>query len=148
MVVGFDISTRRLDWAWLNPHAPTVPCHRFHELGKGDIIDRTRNVVNLGLPHLMTEACLEYPYSINRQTNASLMAVLGALTNRIDRMSRVAWMTSGDLRAAIGARNNKADAHERIRDLHPLASSWDEHALDALVACQAWTTILDLQERT
>lgn len=145
MVVGFDISTRRLDWAWLEQ---SVPMHRFHELGKNDIIDRVRNVVNLGLPHEMTEACLEYPYSINRQTNASLMAVLGALTNRIDRMSRVAWMSAGDLRAAIGASNSKPAAHERIRDIHPLASGWDEHALDALVACQAWTTILDLQERT
>lgn len=144
-VVGFDISTRRLDWAWVNEYG--VPCCHVHDLGKGDIVDRIRRVCNLGLPHSMVEAAIEYPYSVNRQTNASLMAAVGALTCRIDSMARVAWVSSGDLRAAIGANNSKPSAHERIRDLHSGIGDWDEHSLDALVAAAGWTAILALQDR-
>lgn len=145
MIVGFDISTRRIDWAWLNDDEP----HRhYHDLAGPHVIDRVRCVRSLGLPPDMTEACIEYPYSVNRQTNASLMAIVGALTTRIYPEVRVAWVTSLDLRAACAAAaNTKTAAHERILDLHPLARGWDEHALDALVTCQGWTTILSLQER-
>lgn len=152
MVVGFDISTTRLDWAWimpaLGPTTAAYPMHRFHLLGpaSSDIVARVQNVVNLGLPYEMTEAVIEYPYSVNRQTNASLMAVLGALTTRVDRAARTAWVSSNDLRAAIGAANSKASAHARILELYPGVSQWNEHALDALVACHGWTTILGLQE--
>lgn len=144
MVVGFDFSTTRIDWAWV---APTGPCHSFQSLGKpsAPIVERVRAVVGLGLPYDMTYAAIEYPFS-KFGNSASLMAVLGALTTRIDRSAEVAWVSSGDLRAAIGAANKKADAAAAIRDLYGPLESWDEHALDALVACVGWTNILNLQE--
>lgn len=150
MIVGFDISTRRIDWAWISSvHGCPMCEHRDLGSGKAALIDRVQNVRYLGLPMNVTEACIEYPYSVNRQTNASLMAVVGAVTARVPSGTRVSWVSSQDLRAAIGAVNTKEAAHDAIRRLyspHVRLDQWDEHELDALVAMRGWENILNAQE--
>jgi hypothetical protein len=79
------------------------------------------------------------------------MAIMGALTTRMWPSVRVAWVTSLDLRAAVGLKNNKDAVREWAMQQSgwmPVLAAWDEHALDALVACQGWTNILNLQEQT
>lgn len=148
MIVGFDISTKRIDWAWISKVHGCPMCEN-RDLGSGELIDRVQRIRYLGLPMEVTDAVIEYPYSVNRQTNASLMAVVGALTNRMPTGTRVAWVASADLRTAIGCANTKAAAHERIRQLyspHVRLDQWDEHELDALVAMRGWENILNAQE--
>lgn len=143
-VVGVDLSTLRVNTAWMSGTGPK----RWHcDLGKGHIIDRVRRV-HMVWPATVTEIAIEYPFGRSRLGAGSLMAVVGAITKSTPSYARVAWPSSGDLRAALGARNTKDDAvralHEHVnpRDL----PGWDEHELDALVTCLGWTLILNSQD--
>lgn len=159
MIVGFDISTTRIDWAWISQIDGRPKYNTLH-LGKPNtpLIDRIRNIRGLGLPLDVTDAVIEQPFSINRNSNSSLMAVVGALTCRLDRSITVAWVSPGDLRAAVGAKNTKASAQDVVHRLicpqYPgqapdrcRLEGWSEHSLDALVACLGWTRILDQQDQ-
>lgn len=177
-IVGIDVSSRRVDLAWLEDGHP----QRWHqELGdsKTHLIDRLRTIriqwpdwipetitrpydgavfpssrVDWAPGHGMTDIAIEYPYAPQRTAIAALMATVGIITRQAPTWARVAWPSSGELRAAIGARNNKQDAHTRLWNAYPwtlgdfreIRDGWDEHELDALVACIGWTRILAAQD--
>lgn len=161
-VVGVDISTLAVHVAWLEDGKP----QRWHvDLGgsKVHVIDRIR-AIEIAWPHSMSydsydtqDVAIEFPYSVNRDTNAKLMAVLGAVTRQAPPWARVAWPSAGELRFAIGAaKNTKLDAHRALHDLchvcphsddHCILLDWNEHELDSLVACIGWTRILEAQDQ-
>ena len=148
-IVGVDISTTQIHTAWIDG---TGSPRRWHcTLGKPTtpIQDRVRNI-HMQWPPTVTEICIEYPFGRSRTGLASMMAVVGAVTKSAPSYCRVAWISSGDLRQAIGAANTKASAHGRIGWLYPGSLNgcfdWDEHELDALVACIGWTRILAAQD--
>lgn len=164
MIVGVDVSSKRIDLAWLENGKP---CRWHQELPKGHLIDRLRAIeikwptgpgVRWGRyedpqPEWDTEEiAVEMPFGQSRKSVAALMSVVGIVTRQAPPWARVAWPSSQELRAAIGARNNKTDAHNAIRwhmsdGVHQsTVEDWDEHELDALVACLGWTKILAQQE--
>ena len=158
MIVGVDVSSKRIDLSWLEDGKP----QRWHqELAKGHLIDRLRSIrvqwpsTNPTTPgHGVSDVAIEMPFGRSRASVAALMAVVGIVTKQAPPWARVAWPSAGELRAAIGARNTKASAHERIRNSyficvhepHCLLSGWNEHELDALVACMGWSAILKAQD--
>lgn len=152
-VIGFDFSTYRIDWAW--QHGSELHRRRL-ELGVSkSAIDRVQLIRGLTIPLDTEEACLEMPWGPNQSTTRKLMAVMGAITCRLPLDVRVSWIEPADLRRAIGAKNTKESAHERLHEMFPEADlggkqrwsrPWDEHELDALVAATGWTAILDDQE--
>lgn len=160
MIVGVDISTHRIDLAWLENDKP----QRWHqELGKGATIDRIRRIhvqwpavvhpfgVAIAPGASMTDVCIEEPWGRGKAL-APLHQVLGIVTRQAPSWARVAHVSSGDLRKAIGAKNTKVDAHTKLQyhlsggivGVNPIGD-WDEHELDSLVACIAWTRILGQQ---
>lgn len=171
MIVGVDVSSRRIDLAWLENGKP---CRWHQELAKGHLIDRLRSIdiqwprgsitIDYGEPHGtitseashgwdVTDVAIEYPFGRGNAI-AALMATTGVITRQAPPWARVAWPSAGELRAAIGAKNNKAHAHATlcrvyqpaIPNAHELLADWDEHELDALVACLGWTAILEQQD--
>ena len=152
MIVGVDISTTAIHTAWIDG---TGAPRRWHcTLGKPTtpIQDRVR-AVHMQWPPTVTEICVEYPFGRSRTGLASMMAVVGAVTKSAPSYCRVAWISSGDLRRAIGSKNNKEAAHDAIRDLMRDGSNysdqipgWSEHELDALVAAVGWAAILEAQD--
>ena len=150
MIVGVDVSSHQINLAWLENGKP----QRWHqELGdaKTPVIDRVRKARirwhDALAPLEPDEICIEYPYSVNRQTNATLMAVVGAVTASAPRWARVAWPSSGELRAAIGAKNRKVDAHAALELNYGFdLAGFDEHECDALVAAVGWAAILQAQD--
>lgn len=151
-VVGVDISSRRVDLAWLENGKP----QRWHvNLGGPSVhlIDRVR-ACHLGWPDYgrsVTDIAVEYPFGRGATTLIALGAVLGAITRQAPTWARVAWPSAGELRQAIGAPNHKYEAGLRIQTLHNLPhpsdpDAWNEHELDALVACSGWTAILATQD--
>lgn len=167
MVVGVDVSSRRIDLAWLDNGRP---CRWHQELAKGHLIDRLRSIriewpagpreidmidyaIRDTAPgHGVTDIAIEYPFGRGNAI-AALMATVGVITRQAPPWSRVAWPSSGELRAAIGSKNTKADAHTKLMFLPDATGgtygdtcwTWSEHELDALVACIGWTRILDSQ---
>ena len=160
MIVGVDISSRRVDLSWLDQGKP----QRWHvELGgpKTHLIDRVRacripwhDVLWDGE---VTDIAIEYPFGRSRAGVAALMAVAGVVTHSAPTWARVAWPSAGELRAAIGAKNNKQAAHDALLEIcawndHDTrlgwnaVADWNEHELDALVACIGWTRILAAQD--
>lgn len=166
MVVGVDVSSRRIDLAWLDNGVPK----RWHQdLGNGHLIDRLREIrikwpTSTGYlgPHGemgcdspggfdITEVAIEYPFAAQRVAIAALMATVGVITKQAPTWARVAWPSSNELRKAIGAKNTKASAHDAL-----LEAAWvmdwtevpdyDEHEKDALVAALGWANILSAQE--
>ena len=151
MIVGVDVSSHRIDLAWLENGKPQR-CRQ--ELEGKQLIDRVRKVHVPWYTLLgddCTEIAVEYPFGRSRAGVAALMAVVGAITASSPPWARVAWPSSGELRAAINAPNRKYDAHIRIQTLHNLPhpsdpNAWNEHELDALTACTGWTRILQQQD--
>lgn len=156
MIVGVDVSSRRVDLAWLEDGRP----QRWHqELGgpKTHLIDRLRSI-HVQWPDVwsypenaLTDIAIEMPFGQSRKSVGALMATVGVVTKQAPYWARVAWPSSGELRGAIGcARNTKLDAMLRIHELYPetwdTAHPYDEHERDALVACLGWTRILEAQE--
>lgn len=163
-VVGVDLSTLRVDLAWIDD---TGHPQRWHQVigdpkarakKTEDVIDSLRRIA-IQWPMststdpggaMVTEVCIEYPRGQNHAVTAKLAAVAGVITRQAPRWARVSWIDSRDLRSAIGAKNTKLDAHRAlIRGCDPALAwlrHWNEHELDALVACVAWTRILDQQE--
>lgn len=150
MIVGVDLSTHRIDLAWISPRDGTP--QRWHqELGsrKVDTIDRLR-AIEIHWPRYgtppddTTEVVIEWPYG--RSSNL-LMAVVGVITNQAPTWARVSWLKSHDLRAAIGAKNSKPSAETMIlthaRGMAWDLEGWNEHELDALVTCLGGTHILE-----
>lgn len=87
------------------------------------------------------------PYATQKNAISALMAVAGIVTHQAPAWARVAWPSAGELRAAIGAKNTKDDAHICIRCEYGYAVwQWDEHELDALTACVGWGRILASQD--
>lgn len=157
MIVGVDVSSRRIDLAWLENGKP----QRWHqELAKGHLIDRLRSI-RIQWPDVwsypenaLTDVAIEYPFGRGNAI-AALMATVGVITRQAPPWARVAWPSAGELRAAIGARNTKESAHAAIEqlmgrhwlhDAYSAVYDWDEHELDALVACIGWTRILEANE--
>lgn len=153
-VVGVDVSSRRVDLAWLENGKP---CRWHQDLGgpKTHLIDRLRSIrinwppdEHQGLPagHGITDVAVEYPFGRGNAI-AALMATVGVITRQAPPWARVAWPSSGELRAAIGARNTKDSAHGILYLWHAgQLDGWDEHELDALIACIGWTRILAAQD--
>lgn len=156
MIVGVDVSSRRIDLAWLENGKP---CRWHQELAKGHLIDRLRSI-SIQWPNYMpagadvwvdvTDIAIEYPFGRGNAI-AALMATVGVITRQAPPWARVAWPSSGELRAAIGAKNTKDSAHFEVRLLFAnpelrMLEGWDEHELDALVACIGWTRILAAQD--
>ena len=157
-IVGVDLSSKQINLAWLDENGKP---QRWHQALEGKhLIDRLRSIQitwpgDAGRGWETTEVAIEKPFSQSRRSTAALSAVVGIVTRQAPPWARVAWPSSGELRAAIGAKNNKADAHEAIvygvgeypwqvtpYELH----HWDEHELDALVACIGWQKILESQD--
>lgn len=157
MIVGVDVSSKRIDLAWISSRGTP---QRWHQLLHAEhVIDRVKliappwSAIEAQERDSITEVAIEYPFSNNRKTLAHLMAIVGAITRSAPMQARVAWPSSGELRAAIGAKNTKADAHDKLRRQMLVAYSsrsyideWDEHELDALVACIGWTRVLEAQQ--
>lgn len=144
MIVGFDFSTFRIDWAWVDDG---IPKRERLDLGKGNAIDRIQRIRGLTLPADTEEACLEMPWGPNVDTTRKLSAVMGAITCRIPHAVRVSWIDPGDLRRACGAKNAKADVREPLEALLGVGlTDLDEHELDALVAAVGWASILEAQK--
>lgn len=157
-IVGVDLSTYRIDLAWLDEHGRPQRWHQ--ELGgpKVDTIDRLRAIeirwpTSCALPHGadVTEVCIEWPWGRGKAL-PPLMAVTGIVTRQAPRWARVSWAKCQDLRAAIGAKNTKVAAVTALLHMDDLnideLDQWDEHELDALVTCVGWTRILEGQEAT
>lgn len=156
MIVGVDISTHRIDTAWLD--ADGRPQRWHQDLGKGATIDRLRRIRVDWPGYTNHDGSAEDPHEIvieepwgRGKALAPLHQVLGIVTRQAPSWARVAHVSSGDLRRAIGAANTKASAHERIKngcvELPTMwNATWDEHSLDALVACIAWQRILGQQD--
>jgi hypothetical protein len=157
MIVGVDVSSRRIDWAWIEDGKP----QRAHlELGtaKTHLIDRVREAHWITWPQGAdwdtTDVAIEMPFGQSRKSVSALMATVGAVTASVPGWARVAWPSSGELRAAIGAKNTKQSAHEMVSEvagLHYYVGTetnwyWNEHELDALTACIGWTRILAQQD--
>jgi hypothetical protein len=155
-IVGVDVSSKRIDLAWLENGKP---CRWHQELAKGHLIDRLRSIeirwpVAIAWPATgrrddVTDIAIEYPFGRGNAI-AALMAVTGIVTRQAPPWARVAWPSAGELRAAINANNTKTDAHTVLHATALLnqwpISTWNEHELDALVACTGWTRILEAQE--
>jgi hypothetical protein len=157
MIVGVDLSTHRIDLAWMAGGKP----QRWHQKLEGKTsIDRIRQI-HVRWPTSIvegdtTEVVLEWPFG--RSSNY-LMAVVGILTHQAPSWARVSWLKCDALRTAIGARNNKRDAHYRLDQIFTTVNverfrgrmpdidmpllGWDEHELDALVTCLGGTHILE-----
>ncbi len=158
MIVGVDVSSYRVDLAWLDARPQFRAPDRFHPerwhvlLGtsKDHLIDRVRQV-RVVWPLDVSEVAIEYPPPRNYATTAALMAVIGAITKSAPAYARVAWPTPGELRRAIGAANGKEAASKRLDEIAHMKGwnldEWDEHERDALVACMGWTVILDRQDQ-
>lgn len=147
-VVGIDVSSKRIDLAWLDEQGRPQRWHQL--LGKGDLIDRLRTI-HIQWPDDVTEVCIEYPFTPQRGAIAALMATVGVITHQAPSYCRVAWVKTADLRDAIGcAKNTKEDAHRTlIRGCDPALAwlrHWTPDELDALVACLGWATILGQQD--
>lgn len=172
MIVGVDVSSRAIHLAWLENGKP----QRWHqELAKGHLIDRLRSIdirwprdretLMPGTedgPHIImkrglfdpvqsdvTDVAIEYPFGRGNAI-AALMSTVGVITRQAPPWARVAWPSSQELRAAIGAKNTKDEAHRRLIYLAVERGwklvEWDEHELDALTACIGWTRILEQQD--
>lgn len=152
MIVGVDLSTHRIDLAWIDP-IDARPRRWQQELTGKSSIDRIRQI-EIHWPYWpaqgveTTEVVIEWPFG--RSSNY-LMAVVGILTHQAPTWARVSWLKCSDLRTAIGAKNTKRDAHEAIHmhvcPVHErdecILTDWDEHELDALVTCLGGTHILE-----
>lgn len=150
MIVGVDVSSRRIDLAWIEDGKP----QRWHqELSGGrhddSLIDRLRRI-RVQWPYDLTHVAIEYPWARGDGIPA-LWSTMGVVTRQVPVGIEVGWPEPRELRAAIGAKNTKVDA-KRALFLIGLAQAWndlpryDEHELDALVACLGWTAILAAQE--
>lgn len=165
MIVGVDVSSYRIDLAWLENGEP----QRWHQQldTKAHLIDRLRSiriqwpqdaqrysepgVLKRGLfdpvQSDVTDIAIEMPFGQSRKSVAALMATVGVVTRQAPPWARVAWPSAGELRAAIGAKNNKASAHGILYLWYAgQLDGWDEHELDALVACLGWARIIEQQE--
>lgn len=166
MIVGVDVSSKRIDLAWLEDGRP----QRWHQQldPKAHLIDRLRSIhiqwpmgtisIDMPEPHGtvttlsegwdVTDVAIEMPFGQSRKSVGALMATVGVVTKQTPGWARVAWPSSGELRQAIGAKNTKQDAHLMVRgacypDHLVTVLDWDEHELDALVAAVGWTRILE-----
>lgn len=156
MIVGVDVSSRRIDLAWLENGKP----QRWHQNlsgGKHDdsLIDRLRRI-RIQWPYEVDHVAIEYPWARGDGIPA-LWSTMGVVTRQVPTGIEVGWPEPRELRAAIGCKANKKDAaHLRIRyefrdrsdgtARGTFLDNWDEHELDALVACIGWTRILESQD--
>lgn len=162
MIVGVDLSTFRIDLAWLDAQGRPQRWHQELGTTKEDAIDRMRRIAirwpssttldGTVIASDVTEVCIEWPWGRGKAL-PPLMAVTGIVTRQAPSWARVSWAKCGDLRRAIGAKDTKADVVRALSDiaatdvarwLHVL--QWNEHELDALVTCVGWTRILERQE--
>lgn len=147
IVVGFDVSTFQIDWAWRDNG---IPKRERLELGKGNAITRIQRIRGITLPAGTEEACIEMPWGVNVDTTRKLSAVMGAITCRIPDDVRVSWIDPGDLRRALGLSTNKEKAQAAyVREVDPVLAwlrHWDADALDALITAEGWTKILEAQD--
>ena len=152
-VVGVDISSRQVNLAWIDEAGRPQRWHQM--LGKGDLIDRLQSI-HIQWPESPSEICIEYPFTPQRGAIAALMATVGVVTHQAPRYARVSWVKTADLRNAIGAKNNKADAHIQLGVINYMSEfywgaeasldDWSPDDLDALVACVGWSRILAKQD--
>jgi hypothetical protein len=139
--IGIDLSSFRLDYAWLDDRQhPVVVTQKLgnprmkiqDRLREIDFLEATREIWATKREH--SSVIIEKP--MGRISIVSpLMAVVGAITAGIPKEVPVHWVGVSQLRSAIGAKNSKLDAYRAISDLTELDySDWDEHEKDALVA--------------
>ena len=139
--IGIDLSSFRIDYAWLDDrHHPVVvtqilgkPKDRIEDrLRNIDFLEATREIWSTKREH--SSVIIEKP--MGRISIVSpLMAVVGAITAGIPKDIPVHWVGVSQLRAGMGAKNSKESAWQRVSDLTELDySEWDEHEKDALVA--------------
>lgn len=159
MIVGVDLSTFRIDLAWLDAQGRPQRWHQDLGTSKEDAIDRMRRIAirwpssttldGTVIASDVTEVCVEWPWGRGKAL-PPLMAVTGIVTRQAPSWARVSWAKCGDLRRAIGAKDTKEWAHWTICGIYPRIGlhedAWNEHELDALVTCVGWTRILERQE--
>lgn len=171
-VVGVDLSSYRIDLAWVNDDGP----ERWHQVlakprptAHKDYVPVLERIRAIEVPWMairydrmdrgpwgalpgtdVTDLVIEYPFGNHASSIAPLMAVVGALTKDAPRWMAVHWPAAQKLRKAIGAKNTKDDAVKKLRELPWLEDyfeDWDEHELDALVAAVGGRAIIEASEQ-
>lgn len=162
-IVGIDVSSKRVDLAWLENGKP----QRWHQQldEKAHLIDRLRSIriqwpgvpftvsgdhMTVNRPgHEVTDIAIEYPWARGNGV-AALWSTVGVITRQAPHWARVSWPYSKDLRAAIGSVDIKGQAHLALSLLCVETgwdlSDWTPDELDALVTCVGWTRILEAQD--
>lgn len=139
--IGIDLSSFRIDYAWLDDRKHPVVVSQLLGKPKDKIQDRLRNIDFLEATREIwstkrehSSVIIEKPFGgIN--IVSPLMAVVGAITAGIPKDIPVHWVGVSQLRSAIGAKNSKESAWEQIALLTDSTYlDWDEHEKDALVA--------------
>ena len=151
LIVGIDVSSRQLDFAFipLDPTTPGAPFFHTETLGpkNADLLWRLRHV-RLALTNAYIAAehgggelmaiCIEDPYSMSMPSVRALNRTVGAIIASAHTGTNVAVLKANEWRRILGATpvNNKAAGHDAIRRqgvsiLLPRVLD-DEHQLDAL----------------
>lgn len=147
--IGIDLSSFRIDYAWLDDKEHPVVHHQILGTPKSPIQDRIRNIDFLdGVREIwstkreVSSVIIEKPMgSIN--IVSPLMTVVGAITAGIPKEVPVHWLRCNQLRAGIGAKNSKESAWAALGLLIPLDPEWDEHQKDALVCAVGGAILIE-----
>lgn len=158
-IVGCDVSSYRVDLAWVNRDGRPAFWHQELAGGKHDneLIDRIRRIriewpggsnayVEEGWD--VTHIAIEYPYARGNGIPA-LWTTVGVITRQAPRWAEVGWPEPRAIRAALGIKDKKT----LVKDALYYLPQWpvgvptgllerDEHELDALATCIGWTLIL------
>lgn len=147
--IGIDLSSFRIDYAWLDDKDHPVVHHQMLGNIRMPIQDRIREIDFLdGVREIWStqrncsSVIIEKPMgSVN--IVSPLMAVVGAITAGIPKDVPVHWLRCNQLRAGIGAKNTKESAWESLGQLIPLDPEWDEHQKDALVCAVGGAILIE-----
>lgn len=175
IIIGIDLSSVQLDACVLADDSP--PQLRRESLGKPNdpLIERVRRVPK-AIEALCRSAEVRRDATISTQPGAyyvdrhaidwivieqpagkyglhALLPILGAITASVPAESQIAWRKASEWRSDLGAKNTKADGHEKVM-LHAAGHGWDldslgmcdEHQLDALGIACAWSFIFGSQK--
>ena len=149
-IVGVDISTKRIDVAILAPRA--APVFGTYELDPDHTYLDAAFAGAKMLAHEADIVVIEAPYGPNRKTQTALDYVIGAFRSRIPANAAVQFLSASQWRAALGAKNTKADGHRAVRELMrddsigiDQVAGRDEHELDALGVALAWRKLTERQ---
>lgn len=147
--IGIDLSSFRIDYAWLDDKDHPVVVRQLLGSPKHPIQDRIRNIDFLdgvreiwSTKRYCSSVIIEKPMgSVN--IVSPLMAVVGAVTAGIPGDVPVHWLRCNQLRAGIGAKNTKESAWEALEKLIPMDPEWDEHEKDALVCAVSGAILIE-----